>query len=104
MTAMLNAADYGATGNGTTDDTSALQSALNAMKTGAVGGGPTFLLIPPGTYKVSSTLDVTFSGGSAGTNWGILGHGANLASYITTTGAPLLRIQSTNGAVIRYLL
>ena len=45
--------DFGAVGDGTTDDTSAIQSALN---TGRV------VLLPAGTYKVTSTLNITVNG------------------------------------------
>lgn len=43
--------DFGATGDGTTDDTAAIQLALNAGTYGAV-------YFPTGTYKVSSALTV----------------------------------------------
>lgn len=43
-----------ATGDGTNDDTAAIQSALNAA--GANGGGIVYL--PPGAYKLTGTLDV----------------------------------------------
>ena len=43
--------DFGATGDGTTDDTSAIQAALNAGQNGAV-------YFPTGTYIVSSALTV----------------------------------------------
>lgn len=46
--------DYGAVGNGVTDDTTAFQDALNAIN--AAGGGA--LYIPEGTYKISSYLTV----------------------------------------------
>ena len=45
---------YGATGNGTTDDTTAIQNAINAA--GAAGG---VVYFPPGNYLVSSTLKWT---------------------------------------------
>lgn len=45
---------YGATGNGTTDDTVAIQNALAAA--GGNGGGIVYL--PPGDYHVTNTLDV----------------------------------------------
>jgi hypothetical protein len=45
--------DYGATGNGVTDDTAAIQAAINAV--GATGGG---LYFPTGTYKITSGLTV----------------------------------------------
>lgn len=46
--------DYGATGNGSTDDTAAIQAALTAVQ--AAGGGT--VLFPYGTYKISSALSV----------------------------------------------
>ncbi|MEU8588977.1 glycosyl hydrolase family 28-related protein [Streptomyces sp. NPDC048664] len=47
----INVLDYGATGNGSTDDTTALQSAIGAVP--ASGGTVVF---PAGTYKISSAL------------------------------------------------
>lgn len=51
----VNVKDYGATGNGTTDDTSTIQTAIAAIpSTGAV------LYFPPGDYLVSGTLVLTY--------------------------------------------
>lgn len=54
--------DYGATGNGTTDDTAAIQNAVNSTTSGT-------LLFPSGTYKISNTIyllsNVTYQGQSA---------------------------------------
>jgi hypothetical protein len=56
--------DFGAVGDGVTDDTAAIQAAINA----SVGGGT--LLLPVGTYLVSSTLIftsvITFQGQGVG--------------------------------------
>lgn len=46
--------DFGATGDGVTDDTAAIQAALNFA---AVNGGAVYL--PQGTYKITSALQVT---------------------------------------------
>jgi hypothetical protein len=47
---VVNVKDFGATGNGVTDDTQAIQNAINLL--GSLGGGT--LVIPPGTYSVNS--------------------------------------------------
>lgn len=45
---------YGATGDGVTDDTTAIQAAINAIN--AAGGGTVFF--PAGTYKITATLSL----------------------------------------------
>ena len=52
----FNAQDFGAKGDGTTDDTAALQAAINALSNGGV------LTIPAGTYKITSTLNIQNNG------------------------------------------
>lgn len=54
----INAKDYGCVGDGETDDTAALQAAIDAVE--AVGGGT--VLIPPGLYAISSGLTITADG------------------------------------------
>lgn len=53
-----NVKDFGATGNGLTDDTAAIQAAIDAH---------TSIYVPPGTYKITSKLEVTND------NWSIIG-------------------------------
>jgi len=53
-TTLFVATNYGAVGNGTIDDTAAIQSALNAA--GANGGGIVYL--PPGRYHTTTSLTV----------------------------------------------
>src|SRR5262245_34589255 len=50
-TSVYNVKDYGATGNGTTDDGAAITAAANALE--SAGGGT--LYFPPGTYKIYSS-------------------------------------------------
>jgi len=52
-TGEYNIKAYGATGDGTTDDTTSIQSAINAA---VASGGYTYF--PQGTYKVSSNLTI----------------------------------------------
>lgn len=51
-----NVKNYGAVGNGSTDDTAAIQSAINAATFGGV------IFFPPGRYIVSSTLNLLVDG------------------------------------------
>lgn len=60
---VVNVKDYGAVGNGTTDDTTAIQAAID-------NGGSIF--IPVGTYKITTALTISDS------NLVISGYGATL--------------------------
>ncbi len=55
----INVADYGAVGDGSTDDTAAIQDALNELScdfdTG-VGGSPGTIYFPHGTYRITAPL------------------------------------------------
>ena len=53
-TIYYNVVSFGATGNGATDDTTAIQAAFNAAA--AVGG---VVFFPAGSYKITTTLTVT---------------------------------------------
>lgn len=53
--APFNVLDFGATGDGVTNDTAAIQSALDAVK--LAGGG--FLYLPAGVYAISDALVLT---------------------------------------------
>jgi len=49
-----NVKEYGATGNGTTDDTASIQSAIDAAHNSSIRGG--IVYFPGGVYKITSTL------------------------------------------------
>lgn len=65
--AVINVKDYGAIGDNTADDTSAIQSAINALSS---NGG--VLRFPAGTYKITSPLILPANGGIS-----IIGDGRN---------------------------
>jgi hypothetical protein len=66
----ISVKDFGATGDGTTDDTTAINNAISASN-GA------YILFPAGTYKVASPLAITQSGVHFYMNTG--------ASFVTNT-------------------
>ena len=67
--------DFGAVGNGTTDDTSAVQAAIN------VGGS---IYFPPGTYKLSS--QITYTMPTTVTSINIFGAGAEQTQLVWAAG------------------
>src|SRR5271163_1313589 len=67
--------EYGATGNGTTDDTAAIQATVMAAQ--ALGGTVVF---PPGTYRITATINVT-------NHCTILGRGGVIHPNIPDTNA-----------------
>lgn len=68
LSVMTNGRQYGATGDGTTDDATAIQAALDAAA--AAGGGTVYL--PPGTYKIGSCLSVPAGVELVGAGWGTI--------------------------------
>lgn len=86
--APLNVKDFGAVGDGTTDDTAAIQAAINA-----VTSTQRTVYIPGGTYKVTSTLTIPiemtiYGTNRAGTNINYDGSGAAITT--TADGTPNL--------------
>lgn len=83
--------DYGATGDGVTDDTTAIQSAITATPKGCT------VFFPPGIYKITSALTVTKP-------MVILGAGAGqiLEGYSTPDNGSY--ILQTNTAVMAFKL
>ncbi len=75
----ISVKDYGAAGNGTTDDTVAIQNAINAV-IGTSGGS---LYFPNGTYRITGKLVIPLSYG-----WRIHGQsmlGARIRQHTTNT-------------------
>ncbi|MBK5258432.1 MAG: hypothetical protein JJE51_02490 [Thermoanaerobaculia bacterium] len=97
---ILNLRNFGAAGDGTSDDGPALQRALDALATS--GGGA--LYVPPGSYAIatavsknfsSATSSITIAGESSSTAIDVAGNGAglNLASEF------IIKVGKTNIAL-----
>jgi hypothetical protein len=80
----VKAPPYSAAGDGVTDDSTAIQNAINAAQ--AAGGGPVYF--PPGTYKCNS-LTVT------GNNVRLVGAGASSSVLLKSGAGTLLSFTGT---------
>ena len=120
--AVVNVLDFGAVGNGTTDDTAAIQAAINYLATtssaSATGGGTVY--IPAGKFRITSTIKIghgiTLLGNGAG-GYPFIGvnsqmsqiyvdFGANVnqwaidsATYVTSTGLAVAYNAWVNGSI-----
>lgn len=92
----INVKDFGAVGgDGTTDDTAAIQAALDSVRT-----SEGTLYFPPGRYRVSQSLDGT----TAGTGFTIAGSGRDTTEIIgNDPGYPLLDFTGANRVTLRDL-
>jgi hypothetical protein len=79
--------DYGAKGDGLTDDTVAIQAAIDATQAGII-------LFPKGVYKVSTTLNVASSGG-------VTLRGENQAAVTIKTTSPTGNVINVTGWFVR---
>jgi len=84
---IINVLNFGATGNGSTDDTAAISNAISALSSGAT------LFFPCGTYKTSSQLtlnisNVTVDGGNCATIHNTSGSTTNFAIGSSGNGTP----------------
>lgn len=65
----LNVKTYGAKGDGVTDDTAAIQAAINACPAGGI------VTLPPGTYKITAALVISAAMTLRGTGVSTVGFG-----------------------------
>ena len=92
----ISAKNFGAKGDGTTNDTTSIQNALNSLTSGGT------LYIPPGTYILSGTTGVTIP-----SNVRVVGAGVS-ATYLRqnvglTAGISLLSATGKNNITIEHI-
>jgi hypothetical protein len=87
---VINVKDYGAKGDGTTDDTTAIQAAINAALALA---RPVKVYLPSGNYHISSQLSVTTA---AAQGIAFAGDGASFTTITQTANQSGLIINLTN--------
>ena len=86
--------DFGAKGDGTTDDTAAIQAAINAAL--SVSGKPLALFVPSGNYKLSASLLFYDQSGVS-----FYGAGAAATQFTPTTalaGLPVFLIRNVRNS------
>lgn len=83
MRDMKSVHDVGAVGDGTTDDTAALQQALANYD---------HVFIPPGTYKITDTLQITRSGQEI---WGVQNSYISMAAGSISTVRPAILVRTS---------
>lgn len=82
----LNVMAFGATGDGETDDTAAIQNAVDAATTAGV-----ILKFPPGTYLITDTITIGQTSG-----WQLVGDHATIMQDTDDTGIFLITHTTTN--------
>ena len=104
---VVSVKDFGATGNGTTDDTAAIQAAINAALSQPItSGGAGSVFFPAGAYKVTSTINIpprsgqTYNVGLRIYGEGNAGNGSANTNLIAATGFTGTGVLKYNQGVI----
>jgi hypothetical protein len=91
----------GAKGDGTTDDTAAIQAAINALTSKALGSQAGIVLLPPGSYLVTSTLLIS---NAVGISFSGLGQQATtLIPSCALSGKPVIKLVNCVNCAVKDL-
>lgn len=92
---VFNVTAYGATGNGSTNDTAAVQAAITAAL--AVAPGSAVVYFPPGTYLCNSSLTCTSASGSGGYGVMLVGAGRQASTILKGFSGALVTYNGSGG-------
>lgn len=93
-----NVMDQGALGDGTTNDTAAIQATIDLAE--AAGGG--LIYFPPGTYSILSQMTVVLPGSlSRITLMGAPGATLSLGADLANNDTPMIDVSNSGGALVR---
>jgi hypothetical protein len=93
---VVNVLDFGATGNGTTDDTAAIQAAIDSLS--STGGK---VHVPVGVYLISSPIELSTGSGSRSII--LYGDGTGQVNNVTNSATVISNSANDNCLVIRGL-
>ena len=86
--------DFGAVGDGVTDDTAAIQAAIDAVQ--VAGGGTVY--VPKGQYKTTDVIRITGKVNLIGANR------TNVSAIVAHhTGAAILSLKGSTGSCVKFL-
>lgn len=86
----VNVKDYGALGDGSTNDTAAIQAAINAARSIPYGVGGATLVFPAGQYVVASQLTIAPTSGAV-VQLNIVGSGSVTLIWTGAAGASMIK-------------
>lgn len=95
---MLNAHDFGITGDGITNNTLALQHALNIA-----GEKRTFLMLPAGIYRTGMLRIPSYAGLTGEPLWSYRKPGGTILRLVDSDAPCLLNLQNTQGITLEGL-
>lgn len=106
----VNVKDYGAVGDGVTDDTVAIQASINSVSYG-IGVPAISIVLPPGTYKITDTIDidrraVILRGSGVGnpTNYTVNPGRGTAIKWAGSSSLPMFKINDSQHIVIEDML
>jgi hypothetical protein len=85
---IVSVTDFGAVGDGVTDDTAAIQACINLY------GSKQQIYFPAGTYKVASSIDLTAHEGIH-----LVGAGSKATEIVSTANLPVIKIAGSSSSV-----